>query len=284
MVVRHAEDVGDSPLLLLVVGFVLTTVVGGALGFYFQQRAWGQQSAVQRSERDLEAATKTFEEVSVLLDRRLYRMRRVFWAARRLAPAPADTTELDVAQRAYRVVLEEWNDNLNRLLALVQTHFGRPLRERLQSELYDTYAAIGEELEQFMREASRTDRGAVRVRPVGRRLTDLGHRVFAYNLLLLAALEHERVGRNCDETSTVAWPPLPVRFGVDARIVGQIQRALNRLGPNGLVVDSHFGPATDAALRAFQEQHDLAPDGVAGPLTLRALGVVGDATPTSGAC
>jgi murein L,D-transpeptidase YcbB/YkuD len=273
VVVRHAEDVGDNPLLLLVVGFVLTTVVGGALGFYFQQRAWGQQSAVQRNERDLEAATKTFEEVSVLLDRRLYRMRRVFWTARRLAPAPADTTELDVAQDAYRVVLEDWNDNLNRLLASVQTHFGRPLRERLQAELYDTYAAIGEELEQFMREARRTDRGSVRVRPVGRRLTDLGHRVFTYNLLLLAALEHERVGRNRDEDRGVAWPPLPVRFGVDARVVGDVQRALNRLGGSALVVDSHFGPATDAALRAFQEQHDLTPDGVAGPLTLRALGV-----------
>jgi hypothetical protein len=275
--------VGDSPLLILVVGFVLTTVVGGALGFYFQQRAWRQQSAVQRSERDVHAATTTFEEVSVLLDRRLYRMRRVFWIARRLAPAPGGTADLDAAQGAYRVVVEEWNDNLNRLLALVQTHFGRPLRERLQSELYDTYAAIGEELEQFVREVSTTDRGAVRVRPVGRRLTDLGHRVFAFNLLLLAALEHERVGRNCDERTTFAWPPLPVRFGVDGRTVGQVQRALNRLGPSGLVADSHFGPATDAALRAFQEHHDLTPDGVAGPRTLRALGVVEDTAPTSGA-
>lgn len=264
----------ESPLLLLLVGFVLTTVVGGALGFYFQQRAWRQQSAVHRRDHDLEAATKTFEEVSVLLDRRLYRMQRLFWRARRLAPAPGKTGDLDAAQGGYRTILEVWNDNLNRLLALVQTHFGRPLRERLQRELYDTYAAIGEELEQFVHEVRASDRGAVRVRPVGRRLSDLGDRVFAFNLLLLAALEHGRVGRNCDETSAVPWPPLPVRFGVEAQIVGDVQRALVEAGTEGLVFDSHFGPATDAALRAFQADHDLVPDGVAGPSTLRALGLI----------
>jgi Putative peptidoglycan binding domain len=259
--------VTESPLLLLVAGFVLTTVVGGALGYYFQQRAWRQQSAVQRAERDLEAATKTFEEVSVLLDRRLYRMRRVHWLARRIAASPGDTRLLEVAQDAYRGVVEEWNDNLNRLLALVQTHFGRPVRERLQSEIYDTYAAIGEELDHFVREVSAAERGSVRVRPVGRRLTDLGH------LLLLTALEHERVGRNSDDSSAVPWNPVPVRFGVDARTVGDVQRALIKAGAIDLVVDSHFGPATDDALRAFQAQHNLSADGVAGEQTLRALGL-----------
>ena len=105
-------------------------------------------------------------------------------------------------------VVEAWNDNLNRLLARVQTHFGRPLRERLQVELYDTYAAIGEELDQFVREVSVKERTSVRVRPIGRRLTDLGHRVFAFNLLLLAALEHERVEELRDD-QTSSRPALP---------------------------------------------------------------------------
>ncbi len=263
----------DNPLLLLGAGFVLTTVLGGALGYYFQQRAWRQQSTNQRVERDLEAATNTFEEVSVLLDRRLYRMRRVYWLARRLAETPGETRDLDTARLAYQSVVENWNDNLNRLLALVQTNFGKPLRERLQSELYDTYAAIGEELEQFVREVIATERGPVRVRPVGRRLTDLSHRVFAFNILLLAALEQGRVGRGCDNRTAVPWRPLPVRFGVDAELVGKIQRALRKEGVLDLVVDSHVGPATDAALRDFQRRHNLAPDGVAGPQTLRALGL-----------
>ena len=172
------------------------------------------------------------------------------------------------------MVVERWNDNLNRLLARVQTNFGRPVRERLQSELYDTYAAIGEELDQFVREVSVTDRGAVRVRPVGRRLTDLSHRVFAFNVLMLSALEGERVGRHSDNDSAVAWKPLAVRFGVDAPLVGQIQRALRGLGAAHLLVDSHFGAQTDDALREFQTRHGLQPDGVAGIQTRRALGLV----------
>ena len=209
----------------------------------------------------------------MLLDRRLYRMRRVYWLARRSAPAPGALRELEAARLAYRSVVEEWNDNLNRLLARVQTHFGRPLRERLQSELYDTFAAIGEELDQFVREVSVADRSTVRVRPVGRRLTDLGHRVFAFNLLLLSALERERVGRRRDDQTPVPWSPLPVRFGVDAQVVGDVQRALSAHGTSGLAVDSHFGPATDDALRDFQRHHDLTADGVIGPQTLRALGL-----------
>ena len=47
---RHASQVADSPLLLLVAGFVLTSVVGGVLGYYFQQRTWRQQTVVQRAD------------------------------------------------------------------------------------------------------------------------------------------------------------------------------------------------------------------------------------------
>jgi peptidoglycan hydrolase-like protein with peptidoglycan-binding domain len=71
----------------------------------------------------------------------------------------------------------------------------------------------------------------------------------------------------------VPWRPLPIRFGVENSLVGDIQRALRRRGAHDLVVDSHFGAATDAALRDFQRRHDLAPDGVAGAQTLRALGL-----------
>ena len=278
--VVHASGVTDSPLLLLVAGFVLTTVVGGALGYFFQQRAWRQQTLAQRVDRDLQAGTTTFEEVSVLLDQRLYRMRRVYWLARRAAPAHEDLGELDAALEAYRAVVARWNDNLNRLLALVQTNFGRPLRERLQYELYDTYAAIGEELDQFVREVSANNRGPVRIRPVGRRLTDLGHRVFDFNIVLLSALEHERVGRYCDNQTAVSWHPLPIRFGVDDPIVGKIQRALRQAGATNLDVDSHFGALTDEALRAFQQQHELTPDGVAGHHTLAALGLEPPAEPS----
>jgi hypothetical protein len=144
--------------VLLLAGFVLTSIVGGALAYGFQQRAWRHQYRAQRADLVREQALSTFEEVSILLDQRLYRMRRVFWAARRLAREPArerQTTGLDDELAEYRSVVRKWNDNLNRIPALVHTYFGEWFRARLQYELYDTYSAIGEELDAFVIDVSR---------------------------------------------------------------------------------------------------------------------------------
>ncbi len=40
----------------------------------------------------------------------------------------------------------------------------------------------------------------------------------------------------------------------------------------GIAADGVFGPATEAALKAFQSRKGLTPDGMAGPLTWGALG------------
>ena len=42
-------------LIPLIVGFFLTTVLGGGLGFYFQRRAWAHQHAVVREEQERES-------------------------------------------------------------------------------------------------------------------------------------------------------------------------------------------------------------------------------------
>ena len=67
-------------LLLLAAGFVLTTVLGGTLGYVFQRLTWNHQHDVQRLDQDREQASKAFEEISRLLDRRLHRMRLVYAA------------------------------------------------------------------------------------------------------------------------------------------------------------------------------------------------------------
>lgn len=64
------------------------------------------------------------------------------------------------------------------------------------------------------------------------------------------------------------WPEL--RLGASGRDVRALQALLNAWGAS-LVVDGSFGPATDAAVKAFQTRRRLAVDGLVGPHTQSAL-------------
>ena len=70
---------------------------------------------------------------------------------------------------------------------------------------------------------------------------------------------------------TRANPPILLREGVEGIEVVRLQQRLLKLGFNPGRIDGDFGPATTAALLAFQKSAGLLADGVAGPRTLAAL-------------
>ena len=59
--------------------------------------------------------------------------------------------------------------------------------------------------------------------------------------------------------------------GASGDVVRRAQRALRRTPNLGLVVDGVFGPATEAAVKEFQEGAGLTVDGIVGPNTWAAL-------------
>ena len=77
------------------------------------------------------------------------------------------------------------------------------------------------------------------------------------------------------ETTQPENEPL-YRGGCDGAAVLRLQRRLNHQYPAGpdLCEDGRYGPATEAAVRAFQRRTGLLVDGIAGPVTLEALGLV----------
>jgi hypothetical protein len=143
-----------NALVLLVLGFTLTTLVGGFLGNYFQERAWQNRDRVRRLESERAAATSVFEELSRLMDRRLYRMRRILWGIQ----SGRGADEMSQRWEDYREVLFQWNDNLNRNLALVQRYFGAEYREHLEWTISEGFRTLGNELERSSREAQDRDR------------------------------------------------------------------------------------------------------------------------------
>ncbi|MFG1644210.1 peptidoglycan-binding protein [Amycolatopsis sp. NPDC049252] len=71
------------------------------------------------------------------------------------------------------------------------------------------------------------------------------------------------------QESLLAWPV--VQSGSTGADVTALQYLLNGQNGAGLDVDGEFGPATAAAVKAFQSAHGLSADGVAGPRTWSAL-------------
>jgi peptidoglycan hydrolase-like protein with peptidoglycan-binding domain len=69
------------------------------------------------------------------------------------------------------------------------------------------------------------------------------------------------------EPTASARPTL--RRGATGRLVQQIQSTLNVNTTSGS--SGTYGPKTEAAVRAFQRQHNLVPDGIVGPKTWVAL-------------
>ena len=262
----------NEPILLLVIGFLLTSVLGGALAYLFQQRAWRHQYETERRDHQRQLALKTFEEVSALLDQRLYRMRLIFWAAKRLARRPGNSTSLDPALTDYRATLRLWNDNLNRNLALIDTYFGEAARRRLEDDIFAEYAAIGEELDEFVREVSAQDESPIRVRPIGGRLSELSVRVYEFNVFMLRSMRDGTGAATSALTGEQTEPARRVlRFGHVGTDVAELQRALVSLDRLDGRADGHFGRETERAVRELQRSRGLRDDGIVGPRTVDAL-------------
>lgn len=68
-----------------------------------------------------------------------------------------------------------------------------------------------------------------------------------------------------------AYDTLPLRRGSAGEAVRDVQQRLGGLGLPIEDVSGEFGPATEAATRAFQQQRGLPADGVCGPVTWNAL-------------
>lgn len=177
-------------LVTVLAGFILTTVVGGLLGYFFQQRSWSHQHRVESAARQRERAVELFDELSRLLDRRLYRMRRLFWSlVNDGEEVPSDASRERMAD--YVSVLYDWNDSINRNLALLQRYFGRSLRDRLDNEVGVLQRELGEELESLWNGRSRLAEEGSSVEERFNLLADL---IYEFNVDMITSIQQGDLG------------------------------------------------------------------------------------------
>ena len=123
----------------LVVGFLLTSVLEWPARDRPPAQVLGaRQNEVQLREAELDKAVQVCQAVSGLLDKRRYRMLRLFHAVRGRAQGTVSADGLADKLADYDRVLYEWNDALNVNLAMVATSFGREVWEELE-RVYATY-------------------------------------------------------------------------------------------------------------------------------------------------
>lgn len=174
----------------IIVGFLLTTVVGGLFGFLLQTRSWNHQHKVQIAEAEKQRAVQIFEEVSRLMDKRLYRLRLLRWGLlsdKESTHSPR--TEESMTQ--YRAVLCEWNDGINRNLALLMRYFGVPIRDRLDYEIGALFADLGRVLEQRWKNPGTATMSETHMQ---QKLNQLSSAVYSMNLDMLRAIQMGSIG------------------------------------------------------------------------------------------
>jgi hypothetical protein len=172
-------------LVLLLVGFVLTSLVGGYLSYRWQTtRAFLEREAEDRR-AEKEAATKVFEELSRMMDKRLYRMRRL---------SDVQNTAVEKSKErwdSYMLVLFEWNENLNRNLALTQRYFGEGARNVLEERIQVGFRNLGALLEGNGYPHSVTDRTEYRKQVAD----DLNNIIYAFDVDLISSIQRGDVGQ-----------------------------------------------------------------------------------------
>ena len=172
-------------LLLLLIGFVLTSLLGGYLTHAWQTRAADITRLEQQKQSEIQSARAVFEETSRLMDKRIYRMRRISMGYGN----SVDSDELEVRWGAYREVLFEWNENLNRNLALVQMYFGENAREILEKDIQQRFIRFGRMIEQS-RKNPQSNSYEQRLKVAD----DLNNYIYNFDLHLIEKIQNGNVG------------------------------------------------------------------------------------------
>lgn len=182
-------------VVVLGLGFVLTTVAGGWLGAWFQQRTWDHQNEARLREAEQERAGDVCQSVSLLLDRRLYRMLRLYYVIREPARED-DQRSLAVRRLAdYDEVLYEWNDNLNVNSALVGTYFGSEARDWLEGRLYRDFQEVGRLLEAQYRLSVGQGGDTIGTADIEDGFVQLNDAVYRLGVFMMTHLREGLVGR-----------------------------------------------------------------------------------------
>ncbi len=163
---ERQEDIEDKrkpfaafieKVALLFIGFSLTSLVGGYLANHYRMENARTDFELAAMQSDLSRSMQIFESISELMDKRLFRMRRLHDVYN--GDITPDALKDRLAE--YRRVFVDWNDKLNRYITLFKFYFEyKPdeQQERLEAarcatsfeEIASAFAEVHKELQKLI--------------------------------------------------------------------------------------------------------------------------------------
>ncbi|MFG1486146.1 hypothetical protein ABMA77_08750 [Halobacteriovorax sp. RZ-1] len=123
-------------------GFVLTKIFGSQIVHQYQLRAHKLKISDKRLDDQMQMATEVFEEISSLMDRRLYLERKLLYSHKdvKLRGLPDKTQD---RFDEYNKFLYEWNSRMNINICKVEQFYGAKLKTLLQDRIMKDFNWIG---------------------------------------------------------------------------------------------------------------------------------------------
>lgn len=166
--------------------FLLTTILGSVITFVLKKSEFYYQHKQYLIESEKAKAEKCFEEISTLLDTRMYKMRKIFWAYEVNKPK----NEIDSLWRNYSKFLQEWNNNLNKNSALVARYFGKSKRNDFEA-IHGGFRTA-EKLLENLRDQNHLD--STKLKAVEKSLDIVNPKFYFFGIDLQQQIETEKVG------------------------------------------------------------------------------------------
>lgn len=135
--------------LVPIIFAIALAILGAIIGAWLQHRNWHRQRSEELREERTQRALSVAENIARLVDRRLYRQRRLLWALQR-----GDLDEIAVARQDYKDAVFEWMDNLGRIKAELWSSFDQHTATSFERQVHDKFAKIGREIEAAIRSSA----------------------------------------------------------------------------------------------------------------------------------
>ena len=176
----------SSPVIIILVTFLLTSVLGAYIAAKFQYRNWKHQKETSDQDEERNVAENIFSEVTKLMDMRLYRKRQLLWSLNR-----NDSKRVEDKMIEYKDIVYKWNDSNNINLSKIELYFGNDERNFFEKEISRGFIDIGVLLERWY--LGREDHPPYN--ELFSMIDSLNALVYDFDKRLLGAIQTGKVGR-----------------------------------------------------------------------------------------